>query len=155
MAHTVFRSDNCSYTHDGAKIRTVVLNKDIDNGCPVTMGALATSGTYAGEREVFTVTDATAVKEVWVVCTPEVDYEENPITEFYNKAGKIGRAVLMEKADIFSVSAEALSAVPTAGQGIVAKAGGWTVGTVGSTSFAKCIGSDVQDGVTMYRFEVL
>ena len=38
---------------------------------PVTMGALDTT-TYAGEREVFAVSDATASTDVWVVTTPEV-----------------------------------------------------------------------------------
>ena len=59
MAHGIFRSDNCTYTHDPAKIRTIQTYGEIDNGAPILLGALASTGKYAGEREVFTTSAAT------------------------------------------------------------------------------------------------
>ena len=161
MAHGIFRSDSCSYTHDGAKIRTIVTYGGIDNGAPITLGGLVTDNSKAfyGEREVFTTSAATSANaaDVWVVTTPELDYEKYTLGEFTNASGAIGRAVAMEKYDIFSVTSEVLSAIPTASETFYAAAGDgqWTVSNANTKAFAKYIGSDVQDGVTFYAFEVL
>lgn len=158
MAHGIFRSDNCTYTHDPAKIRTIETYGEIDNGAPIVLGALATTGKYAGEREVFTTSAATgaAPANVWVVTTPELDYEKYTLPEFTNASGAIGRAVAMEKYNIFSVTSEVLSAIPTTtNQYIVAANGQWTVGSTSANAFAKYLGSDVQDGVTFYGYQVL
>lgn len=160
MAHGIFRSDSCSYTHDGAKIRTIVTYGDIDNGAPITLGGLVTDNSKAfyGEREVFTTSAATSANaaDVWVVTTPELDYENYTLGEFSNASGAIGRAVAMEKYDIFSVTSEVLSAVPNANDKYIAAASGqWTVSNSSTKAFAEFIGSDVQDGVTFYAFSVL
>ena len=160
MAHGIFRSDSCSYTHDGAKIRTIVTYGGIDNGAPITLGGLVTDNSKAfyGEREVFTTSAATSANaaDVWVVTTPELDYEKYTLGEFTNASGAIGRAVAMEKYDIFSVTSEVLSAVPNANDKYIAGANGqWTVSNSATKAFAEFIGSDVQDGVTFYAFSVL
>lgn len=160
MAHGIFRSDSCSYTHDGAKIRTIVTYGDIDNGAPITLGGLVTDNSKAfyGEREVFTTSAATSANaaDVWVVTTPELDYETYSLGEFTNASGAIGRAVAMEKYDIFSVTSEVLSAIPDANDKYIAGASGqWTVSNSSTKAFAEFIGSDVQDGVTFYAFSVL
>ena len=160
MAHGIFRSDSCSYTHDGAKIRTIVTYGDIDNGAPITLGGLVTDSSKAfyGEREVFTTSAATSANaaDVWVVTTPELDYETYSLGEFTNASGAIGRAVAMEKYDIFSVTSEVLSAIPDANDKYIAAASGqWTVSSSTTKAFAEFIGSDVQDGVTFYAFSVL
>ena len=158
MAHGIFRSDNCTYTHDPAKIRTIQTYGDIDNGAPITLGALASTGKYAGEREVFTTAAATGANaaDVWVVTTPELDYEKYTLPEFTNASGAIGRAVAMEKYDIFSVTSEVLSATPTGTDKYIAAGNGsWTVSSSTTKAFAEFIGSDVQDGVTFYAYQVL
>ena len=160
MAHGIFRSDSCSYTHDGAKIRTIVTYGDIDNGAPITLGGLVTDNSKAfyGEREVFTTSAATSANaaDVWVVTTPELDYEKYTLADFTNASGAIGRAVAMEKYDIFSVTSEVLSAAPNANDKYIAAANGqWTVSSDNTKAFATYLGSDVQDGVTFYAFQVL
>lgn len=158
MAHGIFRSDNCTYTHDPAKIRTIETYGEIDNGAPITLGALASTGKYAGEREVFTTSAATGANaaDVWVVTTPELDYEKYTLPEFVNGSGKIARAVAMEKYDIFSVTSEVLSATPTGTNKYIAAGNGkWTVSSNSASAFATFLGSDVQDGVTFYGYQVL
>ena len=160
MAHGIFRSDSCTYTHDGAKIKTVVTYGQIDNGAPIKLGGLVTdnSAKYYGEREVFTTAAATGAnaEDVFVMTTPEVDYEKYTLAEFTNASGAIGRAVAMEKYDIFSVTSEVLSAVPTSTNKYIAAASGqWTVSSDNTKAFATFLGSDVQDGVTFYAFQVL
>ena len=160
MAHGIFRSDNCTYTHDPAKIRTIVTYGDIDNGAPITLGGLITDSSKAfyGEREVFSTAAATSADaaNVWVVTTPELDYEKYTLADFTNASGAIGRAVAMEKYDIFSVTSEVLSAVPTSTNKYIAAASGqWTVSSDNTKAFATFLGSDVQDGVTFYAFQVL
>lgn len=160
MAHGIFRSDSCTYTHDGAKIRTIVTYGEIDNGAPITLGGLVTDSSKAfyGEREVFTTSDAASADaaNVWVVTTPELDYEKYALGEFTNASGAIGRAVAMEKYDIFSVTSDVLSAVPTStNKYIAASSGSWAVSSSNTKAFATFIGSDVQDGVTFYAFQVL
>lgn len=166
MAKTVFRSDSLTYTHDGAKIRSILIPSEMENGSPVVMGALVTSGEFAGAEnggaELFSVTlPSAATDKIWIVTTPEVDYVNSPITEFTNKEGSIGRAILFEKADIFSLSkadgSSLLSAEPTLTNCyLTPKAGGgWTVSSTATNAVAKFIGTDLQDGITMYGFEVL
>lgn len=158
MAHGIFRSDNCTYTHDPAKIRTIETYGEIDNGAPIILGALASTGKYAGEREVFTTSAATGANaaDVWVVTTPELDYEKYTLAEFTNASGAIGRAVTMEKYDLFSVTSEVLSAIPTGTDKYIAAGNGtWTVSSASTKAFAQYLGSDVQDGVTFYGYQVL
>ena len=159
MAHGIFRGDNVTSITDPAKIRTIQVYADIDNGAPILLGALASSGKYAGEAEVFTTATANgaAAANVWVVTTPEIDYRNYALADFFNANGAIGRAIAMEKYDIFSVTSEVLSAVPTANDTFYVAAGDgqWTVSNANTKAFAKYIGSDVQDGVTFYAFEVL
>ena len=159
MAHGIFRGDNVTSITDPAKIRTIQTYGDIDNGAPIVLGALASTGKYAGEAEVFATSAATgaAAADVWVVTTPEIDYTNYALADFFNANGAIGRAIKMEKADIFSVTSEVLSALPNANETFYAAAGNgqWTVSNASTKAFGKYLGSDVQDGVTFYAFEVL
>lgn len=159
MAHGIFRGDNVTSITDPAKIRTIQVYADIDNGAPITLGALAANGKYAGEAEVFTTATANgaAAANVWVVTTPEIDYTNYALADFFNANGAIGRAIAMEKYDIFSVTSEVLSATPDTSDKkyIAAGDGGWTVSNANTKAFAQYLGSDVQDGVTFYAFEVL
>lgn len=160
MAHGIFRSDNCSYTRDGSKIRTIVTYGDIDNGAPIVLGGLVTDNSKAfyGEREVFTTSAATGANaaDVFVVTTPELDYEKYSLGEFTNASGAIGRAVAMEKYDIFSVTSEVLSAIPNANDKYIAAASGqWTVSNAATKAFATYLDTNTKDGITFYAFKVL
>jgi hypothetical protein len=158
MAHGIFRGDNVTSITDPAKIRTIQVYADIDNGAPITLGALAASGKYAGEAEVFTTATANgaAAANVWVVTTPEIDYTNYALEDFFNANGAIGRAIAMEKYDIFSVTSEVLSAIPTGTDKYIAAGNGaWTVSSASTKAFAQYLGSDVQDGVTFYAYQVL
>lgn len=158
MAHGIFRGDNVTSITDPAKIRTIQTYGDIDNGAPIVLGTLAASGKYAGEAEVFTTSAATGANaaDVWVVTTPEIDYVNYALADFYNASGAIGRAIAMEKYDIFSVTSEVLSAIPNANDKYIAAGNGaWTVSNANTKAFAKYLDTTVQDGVTFYAFEVL
>jgi hypothetical protein len=62
----------------------------------------------------------------------------------------------MEKYDIFSVTSEVLSAIPTGTDKYIAAGNGaWTVSSASTKAFATFLGSDVQDGVTFYAYQVL
>lgn len=160
MAHGIFRSDSCSYTHDGALIRTIEAYGDIDNGAPVILGGLATQGTFAGEREVFTSSSATGANaaDVWVVTSPEhaYDVDKKPLENFYNASGDIARVCKLVKADIFSISDAVCSGTPSATNlYIAAGAGQWVASSASTKAFAKYLNTEVVGGVTLYGFEVL
>jgi len=161
MAYAIFRGDNVTSITDPAKIRTIKTYAEVDNGTPIKVGALVTGANvkYAGEAEVFSTATANgaAAADVWVVTTPEIDYEKYALGDYTNASGAIARAIAMEKYDIFSVTSEALSAIPTSTETnyIAASEASWAVSNSNTKAFAKYIGSDVQDGVTFYAFEVL
>lgn len=160
MAHGIFRSDSCSYTHDGALIRTAQVYGDIDNGAPILCGGLATQGTYAGEREVFTTATATgaAAADVWVVTSPEHAYtaDMKPLENFYNASGDIARISKLVKCDIFSITEEVCSGTPTTtNKYIAAGAAQWVASSASTKAFAQLINTEVVSGKTMYVFEVL
>ena len=160
MAHGIFRSDSCSYTHDGALIRTAQVYGDIDNGAPILCGGLATQGTYAGEREVFTTSAATAANatDVWVVTSPEHAYDKDkkPIENFFNSSGDIARICKLVKCDIFSITEEVCSGTPSAtNKYIAAGSGVWTASSASTKAFAQYLNTEVVGGKTMYVFEVI
>ena len=162
--HGVFISENCSYTNDGSKIRSAVNPATAtDNGTAVTLSGLAT-----GERELWTAAMANASTDkadIWVVCTPEVIYDESKrftIADFYNGINDSAtektpmRVVKLEKGDIFGLTAEVLSATPVDGDGIAPAADGtWTVASASATDFAKFMDVTVINGLTYYSFEAL
>lgn len=160
----VFISENCSYTTDASKIRSAV-NPDTvtQNGTAVTLSALAT-----GERELWVAAKATAstkAEDIWVVTTPELIYDESKrytLADFYNGINDSAtekvpmRVVKLEKGNIFGVTAEVLSKIPTLGDGIKPAADGtWTVAAASTTDFARFIGTTTNNGLTYYSFEAL
>ena len=160
MAHGIFRGDNVTSITDPAKIRTIQVYADIDNGAPILLGALASSGKYAGEAEVFTTATANgaAAANVWVVTTPEHAYDntKKPLENFYNASGDIARACKLVKADIFSITGAVCSGTPNATNCyIAASAGCWAVGSTTTKAFAKLINTETAFGKTLYVYEVL
>ena len=162
MAHGIFRSDSCSYTHDGALIRTGVAYGDIDNGAPIKVTTLVTNNAepFYGEREVFKTATANGADaaDVWVVTSPEHAYttDMKPLENFYNASGDIVRVSKLVKCDIFSITGEVCSGTPsTTNKYIAAGAAQWVASTASTKAFAQFLKSEVVGGKTMYVFEVL
>ena len=81
----------------------------IDNGNVVKLGALE-----EGSREVYkglTPAANDAIKDVVLIASPEVVYDENKrnLGDFQNAKGAIARGYHLHTGDIFSVTAEALT----------------------------------------------
>lgn len=166
MAHAIFISENCKYTNDGTKIRSVRLPaSNIDNGTLVTLSGLET-----GQREVWTAALAAAdATDVWMLASVEVAYDEcvdkRGLSNFYNGINDsdtkkvAARAVKLAKGDIFGLTVSEATPVPNTvavGKYIKQAASGkFTVESAATGAFAKCIGETVQTGATYYSFEVL
>ena len=162
MAHGVYISEVCSHTNDEKLIRSAINPVNaLDNGTAVTLSGLAT-----GERELWTAalaTASTAVDDVWVVATVELIYDESKkytLMDFYNGINDTAtekvpmRVVRHTKGDIFGLTAEVLSTVPTVGTGIKPMADGkWEVDTAATGDYAKFIGVTTNGGLTYYSFE--
>lgn len=109
MAHCVVRTDNLSGTKDGSKLVSVRCATAIDNGNVLTL-----NGLEAGEREVY-VGATPSVKDtlgnVVLIAEPEVRYDERErrLSDFYNEAGAIARAYVLEKGDVFSITKEGIA----------------------------------------------
>lgn len=113
--HAVVRTDLMTGTDVGADLRSLkymgtgTTATDIDNGCVVKLDSLMT-----GEREIWKgVKPAanTALKDVVLVATPEILYDERlkDLKNFYNEAGKAARGYVLHTNNIFSVTEEALA----------------------------------------------
>lgn len=162
--HAVIRLDNVAATKNPALIKSVKYMGSgstataIDNGNFVAIGGLMT-----GEREVHTATTpAVGTTYFGVICTPEVEYEErgyHGLETFENGADEVARAVILQKGDIFSVTAEALDKAPTVGQSVELQAStkGKVVATAtaGSTQVGKVVAIDVVGRITYYVVEVM
>ena len=128
--HGVVRLDKMSGTIDGAMLKSVKYNGDIDNG-----NVLKIAGLADGEREAYVglVPEAdTALKELVLIATPEVIRDESKrygLEDFYNAKGELCRGYRFHSGDIFSVTKECLEVTD-----IEAVVKGWKVGvTDGST----------------------
>lgn len=135
----------------------------LDNGRAVTL-----SGLVDGERDLWTAavaTSASKADELWVVTTPELIYDESKkytIADFYNGINdstteKVKmRVTKFVKDEIFGVTAEVLSEVPTTAKAYIAPSDasgkGWTVSATADGAYAKFIGTTVNDGLTYYSF---
>ena len=113
--HGVVRTDKLHGTDTGVNLVSAKYmgsgstETAIDNGNVLKVEALMT-----GEREVRkAVTPAanTALKDIILVATPEVMYDERKknLHEFFNEAGKIVRGYFLGTHDYFSVTKEALN----------------------------------------------
>lgn len=79
------------------------LHEDFANGLLVELG-----GYVDGKREVrkaYPVKDSAAGKEVLLIATPELDYDERLNKEqFVNKKGQIARAFYLAEGDVFQIT---------------------------------------------------
>lgn len=115
MAHGVFRSDLMLGTTAGEELVSCKyfandVAADIDNGCVVKVEAL-----IPGERELYKAVNCAAntnIDDVVIIGSPEMFYDERKhnLDEFYNEAGKAARGYRLHRGNIFSVTADVLSA---------------------------------------------
>ena len=117
MAHGVVRTDKMWGTDVRSGMVSVKVTEDngIDNGCVAILGALAAKGESGKEREIYNITEPAAddsFDAVVLIATPELMANplEYALENFYNKKDSVARGYRLHKGDIFSVTADALSA---------------------------------------------
>ena len=111
------RLDNMSATTDGSKLVSARYHNGtaytaVQNGSILKLDSL-----ISGEKEIWKAIAPTAndtLGKLFVVTTPEVMYDATKVNfnEFVNAAGANVRGHIIEKGDVFSVTAEAFDAVP-------------------------------------------
>lgn len=160
MSKAIVILENVAATKNPALIKSVKYQESsadtaIQNGQVVAIGALA-----SGEREVhLATTPAVTTTYYGLTCTPEVMYDEKKqIDEFENAAGAISRVVILQKGDVFAVTAEGFDTTPAVGK-LVELAAATTLkvvasATSGSTQVGKVIEVETIDGKTFYAVEV-
>lgn len=109
--HVVAESSLLKATGAG-HILSMKCHKDLDNGSIVTRGAWV-------EAQVFDSADYAAGKKPYLVLTPPIGYNSDRRSYqeeryFYNAAGEVARAYELHVNDIFTVSANAITALATA-----------------------------------------
>lgn len=109
--HVVAESSLLKATEVG-HILSMKCHKDLDNGSIVTRGAWV-------EAQVFDSADYAAGKKPYLVLTPPIGYNSDRRSYqeeryFYNATGEIARAYELHVDDIFTVSANAITALATA-----------------------------------------
>lgn len=113
MGYGVVRTDNVKATSDG-NIRSAMFYSDattqaqVENGMLVEIGQLVDP---AANREIFKATKPSAVtaKNIGVVATPEIIYDEQlkstgALENYINKAGQAITVLMLAPGDILSVS---------------------------------------------------
>lgn len=124
MAYAIVRTDLMSGTKQPAdlvsiKYQVSTVDTAIENGNVALVGALGT-----GEREVYLASAPaadSALEDVVLVATPELNYDERlkNLNQFRNEAGEIARGYRLRSGNVFSVTAEALTATSPAVGNIV------------------------------------
>lgn len=124
MAYAIVRTDLMSGTKQPAdlvsiKYQVESVDTAIENGNVALVGALGT-----GEREVYLASAPaadSALEDVVLVATPELNYDERlkNLNQFRNEAGEIARGYRLRSGNVFSVTAEALTATTPAVGNIV------------------------------------
>lgn len=129
MAYAIVRTDLMSGTKQPADLVSVKyqvssVDTAIENGNVALVGALAT-----GEREVYLASAPaadSALNDIVLIATPELNYDERlkNLNQFRNEAGEIARGYRLRSGNIFSVTAEALTAsTPAVGNIVELQAG--------------------------------
>jgi hypothetical protein len=119
MAHSIFRSDALAATNASAGLYSVKYHDGtkynaIDNGHVVALDSLIT-----GEREVWKAVTPAAnddLSGIVILGSPEIMYDERlrNLTDFYNEADVAARGYMLSAGDIFTVSADAVTATTPA-----------------------------------------
>ena len=153
--YAIIRLDRVSATKDPGMIKSVKLNKELQNGSVVEIKDLVD-----GEREVYaTATPTVATKYFGILCTPELMYDEKlTLSDFVNGTDKPARAILVKSGDFFSLTEEAFSAKPVKGQVVELQANEVlkvaATATAGSTQVGVIADVEAVNGITFYGVEV-
>lgn len=129
MAYAIVRTDLMSGTKQPADLVSVKyqvssVDTAIENGNVALVGALAT-----GEREVYLASAPaadSALNDIVLIATPELNYDERlkNLNQFRNEAGEIARGYRLRSGNVFSVTAEGLTATtPKVGDIVELQAG--------------------------------
>lgn len=162
--HAMFRSDNLAGTTQGKYLASVCLPAECDNGCVVIVGDLK-----ANEREVKNCSAPTgdeALGTIAVLGSEEVVKSKafNTVGGFTNASGSIARAYILEKGDVFSVTADALTVADgvtiTAGSTLFELQAGYKLkavasATSGKTTVGKCEAIESDGATTWYVIRVM
>ena len=110
VEHVVCESSLLKATGAG-HILSVKCHKDLDNGSIISRGDWV-------EAQVFNSADYAAGKKAYLVLTPALGYNSDRRSYkeerfFYNASGEIARAYELYEGDIFTVSANAITALAT------------------------------------------
>lgn len=153
--NAIIRLDRVSATKDPSMIKSVKLNKALQNGSVVEIKDLEDN-----EREVYkTATPTADTKYYGILCTPELMYDEKKtIQEFINETDKPARAILVKTGDFFSLTEEGFSAKPTKGQVVELQANETLkvvdAATEGSTQVGYIAEVAAVNGIVFYGVEV-
>lgn len=120
MAYTIFRSDLMTATKDASKhVFFKIVTTAVENGNVLKIGKLV-----SGERNSYTYATPsanTALTSIAILTSPELmsDERKKNLNEFINEVGVTSRAFMLEKGDVFSVTAEGLTGTDIAVDDIV------------------------------------
>lgn len=161
MAYAVVRTDNLSGIIDGARLATVHFYDGngaaaaIENGNIITLNGIDEPGVY----KAIAPTAKQGLGKLALVATPEImsDRQYKNLDDFINIAGAEVRVYILHSGDVFSVTADALSAAPAASTvGVEVQASTkLKVVTALTDAVAEYLGSDVENGYTYYKFRVI
>lgn len=163
MSKAMFRADDCAFTKNPALLKSA---KYLGSGSTATAiengNFVAIGGLVSGEREVHKATTPTASTTYFgIVKTPELEYDErgyHDLDTYENEKDKVITVGILQKGDIFSVTADALSAAATVDQLVELQAGTKgkvvTTATSGSTVVGKVIAVEPSGRFTWYVIEV-
>lgn len=141
--HTICDVSNGLGIGNASMHKNVKISVDMDNGCIVELGDLAT-----GEMEAFEGKEPTAsspLNKLALIKAPEImkDDRLKSLADFYNKAGQIVRAYLFHDGFQFRMTKEGFDGTPAVGS-IVEAGDGYKMKVVasatgGSTQIGKII----------------
>lgn len=156
MAYAVINTDLMSATKDASKhVSFKIVSTAVENGNVLRIGSLAD-----GERQVYqysTPAVNTALTSIAILVTPELvaDERKKALSDFRNEVGDIALGFMLEKGDVFTVTAEALTGSSIAVGNIVELQAGTKLKVVSSlTSGSTKVGSVIAIENGKYRIRV-
>jgi hypothetical protein len=110
MAYAVINTDSMSATKDASKhVHFRITNTALENGSVVKIGSLVT-----GERQLYTYSTpevSTPLTSIAILVTPELvaDERKKALSDFRNEVGDEALGFMLEKGDVFTITAEGLT----------------------------------------------
>lgn len=158
--HGVVRTDNLSGIYDGAKLAAVKYfdganYAEIDNGMLVSLGEYLGGDIYKGVKP----TAGQGLGKLGLVAGVELFKEgERPLDEWVNPANEGVRVYILDKGDVFSVTAPCLSGTPDAETNKYVKAAAdvkFEIATAEEGALAELIAIETVGAYVYYVYRVL